>query len=85
MIITVAIGVLDHEHSAPFMLISGLLLGITTVCCCCMNFRRSRMIDWELPHKKIHRFAARWSRKRLALYNRFIINNSNSSNENNSK
>ena len=67
VIITVAVGVLDHEHYAPFMLISGLLLGVTMVCCFCMNFRRSRMIDWELPHAAIHRFAVRWSRKRLGM------------------
>lgn len=61
--ITVAISVLNQEHSAALMITSGVLLGVTTMCCFCMNFRRRRMMDWEVPHGSIKRFAARWSRK----------------------
>eukprot|EP00913_Durusdinium_trenchii_P022646 g21269.t1 len=41
--ITVAISVLNQEHSAALMITSGVLLGVTTMCCFCMNFRRMEL------------------------------------------
>jgi len=63
VIVTVAWGALHKHQSNGMMVACGVLLAITTMCCFCMNFRRRRMMDWEVPHGEIKRFAARWGKK----------------------
>jgi len=63
VIITVAWGVLHQRQSSGLMVACGLLLAISTMCCFCMNFRRRRMTEWEVPHGEMKRFAARWGKK----------------------
>ncbi|CAJ1411012.1 unnamed protein product, partial [Effrenium voratum] len=64
---TTVCALMQHEQVASLMIASGVMVSMTTMCCFCLNFKRKRIVDWEVPHDQLHRFAAKWTKKHGAL------------------
>eukprot|EP00439_Symbiodinium_sp_Y106_P026212 s910_g3.t1 len=52
-----------EDGKACLMIAAGLVFSLTVMCCFCLNFRRRKILDWEVPLTELDHFAREWSSK----------------------